>query len=129
MADDAVRVRLDVEGGHGALLVGEQRHPRGARVDAGHRPRNPSSVTTGSSTRDAVVRAHRDDDRLRERARRTGDHRGGEARVVLAGSAGRRGTGAAPQPSFSRGASWLCDDLLAQRLVLLREARRRPSGR
>ena len=119
MLDDARRARLDVERRHRELLVGEQRHPRRAGVDPRHATEEPVLGDDRRVERDAVVRADRDDDVLREAARRTGDHRGGEARVVV-----REARPVAEREQrlelvvLVRG-ELVLDRLLAQRLVLL----------
>ena len=56
--------RLDVERRDRELLVGEQRHPRRARVDARHAAEEPVLGDDRRVERDAVVRADRDDDVL-----------------------------------------------------------------
>ena len=80
--DDAGGARLDVERRDRELLVGEQRHPRRARVDARHAAEEPVLGDDRSVERDAVVRADGDDDVLGEPAGRAGDDRRGEAGVV-----------------------------------------------
>ena len=119
MLDDAGGAGLDVERRDGELLVGEQRHPRRARVDARHAAEEAVLGDDGRVERDPVVRADGDDDVLREAARRARDHRGGEARVVV-----REARPVAEREQrlelvvLVRG-ELVLDRLLAQRLVLL----------
>ena len=83
MLDDARRGGLDVERRHGELLVGEERDPSGAGVDARHAPEEAVLGDDRGIEGDAVVRADGDHHILREPAGRPGDHRRREARVVV----------------------------------------------
>ena len=83
------RAGAQVDRGHGRLLVGEQLHPRRPGRDPGDEADEAVRGDDRVVDPDAVLRARRDDDRLRERAGRPADHLGrdrvevgGEARTV-----------------------------------------------
>ena len=88
MHDDAGGPRAQVDGGDGALLVGEQAHARGAARHLRDRADEPVRGHDRRVDADAVVRACGDHDLLLERRRGPCDHLGRDA-VVVRGEGGR----------------------------------------
>ena len=118
VADDAGRVRAQVERGDGARLVGEQRHPRAPARHLRHSADEPRRGDNRVVEVDARVRAGGYEHLLLELARRAADDARGDA-VVVAGEGGALAEAQQPpELGVLAHGRLVLDRLLAETLVL-----------